>query len=117
MPLTAVDVAARFQVDPRTAARWALTGVIEAHQTTTGQWLFDPAVVEAFVPPQIRPTDRGCTAGDCPRPHEGHGLCSSHLKRLRRHGDALADVPFGELRPVPERSPRRTLDLIDTEEL
>ena len=38
----------------------------------------------------IRVKDRGCSVvddeGQCPNPHEGHGLCVKHLTRLKRYG-------------------------------
>lgn len=117
LPLTTVEVAARFNVDKRTVARWAQTGVIEAHRTT-GQWLFDPAVVDTFVPPQLRPSLAGCHVPGCGEPHEALGWCDAHYKRLRTRGDVLADVPVGQLRHGHGATrPARTFDLDDSGEL
>lgn len=117
LPLTTVEVAARFAVDPRTVARWANTGVIAAHRTT-GQWLFDPAVVDTFVPPQLRPAALGCKVPGCDEPHEALGWCGAHYKRLRTRGDVFADVPVGQLRHGQGRiQPARMFDAVDTGEL
>lgn len=36
-----------------------------------------------------RLTTRHCKIDRCDKPHDSHGLCSSHAKRLARHGDPL----------------------------
>lgn len=36
---------------------------------------------------------RGCRVDECDRPRHAHGLCQSHYRRWKRHGDALAGRP------------------------
>lgn len=45
-----------------------------------------------------------CSVDGCGRPTIAHGLCATHYRRFRRHGDVQADVPIisknGGERPV-----------------
>jgi len=50
--LTASDVVAIFQVDPRTVARWARTGQLRCIRLPSGRRRFYESDVEAFLKPQ-----------------------------------------------------------------
>jgi len=45
------EVAALFRVDIRTVSRWAKSGRLPAIRTPGGQFRFDRAEVEKFMPP------------------------------------------------------------------
>lgn len=40
-------------------------------------------------------SDRPCSVVDCGRPNTAMNLCAAHYRRLRVHGDVLADRPVG----------------------
>jgi hypothetical protein len=113
LPLTSADVAARFNVDKGSASRWALAGEIRAQRTSSGYWLFDPADVDAFTPPQERAAAAGCAVDNCPRPHHALGFCSPHYRRHSRTGNVRPEVPVVRY-GVGQRSP---FDLDDTGEI
>lgn len=39
-----------------------------------------------------------CLVPDCGRPRVKNGWCGTHAKRLRVHGDVMADVPIARRR-------------------
>lgn len=51
----------------------------------------------------IRARRSGCEVTDCDAPHFGHGMCRTHLYRLRSNGDPLTTRPPGS--PAGETNP------------
>lgn len=52
--LDAIEVGARFNRSRKSVYRWVELGYLRAIRTGTRRILFDPAVVDAFVPPESR---------------------------------------------------------------
>jgi hypothetical protein len=43
--------------------------------------------------PLARLLPKTCTISDCERTSQAHGLCGSHLSRMRQHGTPQAEIP------------------------